>query len=189
MPPPKKNARAGHTTNRPADVESLRRPSARPPCRLEQQHETERRDVPPSPERSALMGRIRGRDTAPEMLVRRMAHALGFRFRLHVRGLPGRPDIVFPAHRKIIFVNGCFWHRHLGCVKTTTPKTRIAFWQAKFDGNVARDVRTTTELRRAGWDVLIVWECQTNDPVALSKALTMFLGAPSPRRVPRIAAQ
>ena len=109
-------------------------------------------------ERSALMARIRGANTKPEVLVRSALHHAGFRFRIHNRTLPGRPDIVLPKHRTVIFVHGCFWHRH-GCALSSEPATRRAFWREKFTRNVARDKRTAAALRRAGWRVLTVWEC------------------------------
>lgn len=122
------------------------------------------------------MARIGPRDTKPEMVVRRLLHAIGRRFRLHRRDLPGTPDIVLPASRKAIFVHGCFWHRHEGCAKATTPKTRAEFWQEKFDRNVARDARKEAELRAAGWDVTTVWECETRDLAALEIRLRDWLG-------------
>lgn len=114
--------------------------------------------------RSRNMAKIRGRDTGPEMRVRRAAHALGLRFRLCRRQLPGTPDLVFPGRRVALFVHGCFWHRHPGCRFATTPKTRADFWQAKFEGNVARDARKEDELRLAGWMPVTIWECETRDP-------------------------
>ena len=128
-------------------------------------------ELPISPERSALMAKVGPRDTKPEMVVRRMLHALGYRFRLHRRDLPGTPDIVLPASRKAIFVHGCFWHRHEGCRKASVPKTRIEFWQDKFDRNVERDHRKENELRGAGWDVLTVWECETRDVEHIKRKL------------------
>jgi len=125
--------------------------------------------------RSALMRRVRGRDTSPERAVRRAAHSLGYRFRLHRRDLPGTPDLVFPRLRKAIFVHGCFWHRHAGCRRTTTPKTRAAYWCEKFDQNIRRDRRNLAALRRLGWDVLVVWECETFDAPGLLARLTRFL--------------
>lgn len=110
------------------------------------------------------MARIRGRDTRPEMAVRHFAHALGFRYRLHRRDLPGTPDIVFTRFHTVIFVHGCFWHRHEGCRRATMPKTRRDFWQAKFNANVERDRRNIATLEAAGWTVIVIWECQ-----ALSK--------------------
>lgn len=122
------------------------------------------------------MARIGPRDTKPEMVVRHLLHAIGRRFRLHRRDLPGTPDIVLPGSRKAIFVHGCFWHRHEGCARATTPKTRAEFWQEKFDRNVARDERKEAELRAAGWDVTTVWECETRDPATLEIRLRDWLG-------------
>jgi DNA mismatch endonuclease (patch repair protein) len=128
------------------------------------------------------MARVRQRDTKPELLVRRIAHALGFRFRLHRRDLPGTPDLVFPRLKKIVLVHGCFWHRHEGCSHATTPKTRKSFWLSKFDANVARDKRTTAELQRLGWNVLIVWECEARESHSLRRRLGKFLGRATARR-------
>ena len=110
--------------------------------------------------RSRNMAAIRGKDTAPELAVRRILHAMGLRFRLHRKDLPGRPDIVLPKHRTVVFVHGCFWHRHEDCRYTTTPKTRQEFWQAKFAANVERDRRNRTDLQQLGWRVIVVWECE-----------------------------
>lgn len=110
--------------------------------------------------RSWNMSRIKGRDTGPELLLRSCLHRAGFRFRLHAKDLPGRPDIVLPKYRSIIFVHGCFWHRHAGCKNATTPTTRREFWQDKFDGNVSRDQRNCAQLTAIGWNVLTVWECE-----------------------------
>ena len=117
------------------------------------------------------MAKVRGKNTKPEMAVRRAAHALGLRFRLHRRDLAGTPDLVFPKRKVALFVHGCFWHRHEGCSKASTPKTRVAFWQAKFDRNTARDGRTAEALQAAGWTVATVWECETRDPAALIRQL------------------
>ena len=137
------------------------------------------------PKRSAIMAAVGQKDTKPEMVVRRLAHALGYRFRLHRKDLPGRPDLVFPGRRKVIFVHGCFWHRHQGCRKASMPKTRSDFWNAKFEANVARDARVERALEEAGWDVEVVWECQTKEPSELAERLTGFLdGEPSERRKP-----
>lgn len=106
------------------------------------------------------MARIGQKNTKPELLVRGALHRLGFRFRLHKRDLPGRPDIVLPKYRTVIFVHGCFWHRHPGCRRTTTPATRKAFWLNKFEANIARDRKATETLERAGWNVLVLWECE-----------------------------
>lgn len=125
--------------------------------------------------RSALMRRVRGKDTKPERAVRRAAHSLGYRFRLHRRDLPGTPDLTFPRLRKVVFVHGCFWHRHAGCSRTTTPKTRAAYWCEKFEQNVQRDRRNTSALRALGWKVLVVWECETFDRTGLLATLSRFL--------------
>lgn len=114
-----------------------------------------------SPEqRSEVMSRIRSKDTKPEMVVRRHLHALGFRYRLHSSKLPGHPDIVLPKWHTVIFVNGCFWHRHEGCKTATMPKSNVEFWQAKFDRNVARDKKEHAALEAAGWHVIVIWECE-----------------------------
>ena len=115
------------------------------------------------PARSAQMALVRGKDTKPEMVVRRLVHALGYRFRLHRKDLPGRPDIVLPRLRKAIEVRGCFWHQHPdpSCWRARVPKTRQDFWLPKLDGNVARDAANEDALRGLGWDLLVVWECET----------------------------
>lgn len=105
------------------------------------------------------MAAIKGKDTTPELIVRRMLHASGFRFRLHRRDLPGRPDIVLPKYKTVIFVHGCFWHRH-NCRYFKWPTTRAEFWRAKILSNVTRDKRNRRQLRRLGWSVIVVWECQ-----------------------------
>lgn len=110
-------------------------------------------------ERRALMGRFRGRDTKPELLVRRALHRLGRRFRLHRRDLPGRPDIVLSRDRTVVFVHGCFWHAHEGCPAARVPKTKPDFWAAKFADNRARDARVEAELAALGWRVVTLWEC------------------------------
>lgn len=106
------------------------------------------------------MSRIRARDTGPEILLRSLLHRAGFRFRLHAKGLPGKPDIVLPKYHTAIFVHGCFWHRHEKCRNATTPSTRTEFWQAKFNGTVERDKRNTAALEATGWTVITVWECE-----------------------------
>jgi len=128
--------------------------------------------------RSRLMGRIRGKDTKPELIVRRLAHSLGYRFRLHRVGLPGRPDLVFPRYRTVVFVHGCFWHRHPGCPCAAVPKTRPEFWAAKFVSNVARDARNQAELRKLGWSVVVLWECEVEKPHFVAKQLHRALRAP-----------
>lgn len=131
-------------------------------------------------QRHRCMSHIRGKDTAPEWTVRRMVHAMGFRYRLHVKGLPGKPDLVLPRHRKVIFVHGCFWHAH-GCRAGGghAPATHARFWKTKFAKNVARDQATLRRLWQAGWRTLVVWECETKDPDRLHALLTTFLAPPS----------
>ena len=125
--------------------------------------------------RSAMMARIRGRDTAPELAVRRIAHRMGLRFRLHRKNLPGRPDLVFPKHRLAVFVHGCFWHRHEGCRYASTPKSRAAFWTEKFAANVKRDARQEAALRTLGWQILVIWQCETKDEAAVERRLTELI--------------
>lgn len=132
-------------------------------------------DVFTKNERSALMARIQAKDTKPELLVRRLIHGLGYRYRLHRKALPGTPDLVFPSRKKVIFVHGCFWHRHEGCNFATMPKTRVAFWKKKFDSNVHRDLRVQEELDLLGWQSLIIWECETKSLENLAKTVHEFL--------------
>ena len=110
------------------------------------------------------MSRIRGKDTTPEMVVRSMLHRMGYRFRLHARDLPGRPDIVLPKYRTVVFIHGCFWHRHKGCRNSTTPTNNRRFWVEKLEGNAARDKVRAQALRKLGWRVMVVWECETEKP-------------------------
>lgn len=121
------------------------------------------------------MSRIAGRNTKPELVVRSTLHRLSYRFRLHRRDLPGKPDIILPKHRAVVFVHGCFWHRHSRCKYAYTPKSNLPFWQAKFEGNVQRDRIAARRLRKLGWRVVVVWECQTTDTAALAKRLTEAL--------------
>ena len=130
------------------------------------------------PKRSWLMSRVRGKNTSPEMRVRSMLHKRGYRYRLHSDSLPGRPDIVFPSRKTVIFIHGCFWHRHEGCSKTTTPRTRRQFWQEKFDQNVERDRNVRRTLRKLGWKVITVWECETFNADKLLGFLVRVLGSP-----------
>jgi DNA mismatch endonuclease (patch repair protein) len=123
------------------------------------------------------MRRIRAVNTSPELIVRRLVHSMGFRFRLHAKSLPGRPDLVFPRLRKIILVHGCFWHSHEGCSETHMPKTRRRYWRPKLEGNMRRDLENTTKLEQLGWKILIVWECETPEEGALKKRLKRFLGS------------
>lgn len=124
------------------------------------------------------MARIGPKDSSPELRVRKVLHRLGYRFRLHRRELPGTPDICFIRKQKVIFVHGCFWHRHDGCKKTTSPKTRVNFWEEKFVANKARDGRNIVALNKMGWKVAVVWECESNDPELLERKLKRFLGSP-----------
>ncbi len=117
-------------------------------------------DVVDPATRSRMMSGIRGKDTIPEMLVRRFLHARGFRYRLHIKTLPGTPDLVLRKYRAVIFVHGCFWHRHPGCPKAAKPKSNIRFWKDKLEGNAARDRKNIAALKKLGWRCLIVWECQ-----------------------------
>jgi DNA mismatch endonuclease, patch repair protein len=125
--------------------------------------------------RSALMARVRQRDSVPELLVRRLLFSRGWRYRLHARGLPGTPDIVFPRLRAAIFVHGCFWHGHQGCALATVPKTRTEFWNQKVEDNRRRDAGAEERLRTMGWSVLTVWQCETKDQQSLAEKLTCFL--------------
>ena len=127
------------------------------------------------PLRSALMSRVRQKDTTPEIIVRKLLHALGYRFRLHRNDLPGRPDIVLPPRKSVVFVHGCFWHHHPNCRKATIPKTRTDFWIEKFEKNKERDRRKISELKKLGWRVLVIWECETTQPRKTEKRLSTFL--------------
>ena len=125
--------------------------------------------------RSRNMARVKSRDTKPERIIRRLLHGMGYRFRLHRKDLPGRPDIVLPKHHKIIFAHGCFWHGHPGCRRSVRPSTNQEFWNKKIDANIARDAYNATELERAGWEVLTVWECQTRSEENLRAMLAEFI--------------
>ena len=126
-------------------------------------------------ERSRVMAAVKSRDTTPELIVRHIVHSLGFRFRLHQRGLPGTPDIVLPKFRKIINVHGCFWHMHACQRRRKAPVKRAGYWNKKLLSNVERDRRSIKRLRREGWSVLVVWECQTRNLTRLSGRLLRFL--------------
>jgi DNA mismatch endonuclease (patch repair protein) len=121
-------------------------------------------DIVDQQTRSRMMAGIRGKNTKPELALRRAMHAHGFRFRLHSRKVHGQPDLVLPKHHAVVFVHGCFWHRHEGCRYITTPSTRQEFWQAKFEANVARDSAVRTTLLESGWRVATVWECALRKP-------------------------
>lgn len=128
-------------------------------------------------QRSARMSLIKGKDSKPELLVRRLVHAMGYRYRLHVKGLPGRPDLVFRSRQKIIFVHGCFWHRHQSpiCKLARLPKSRLDFWLPKLESNRVRDIHIQKALRAAGWRILVVWECQLGNIERLENKLRVFL--------------
>ncbi|MFK7817872.1 MAG: very short patch repair endonuclease [Planctomycetaceae bacterium] len=133
-------------------------------------------DVHSKQTRSFNMSRIRGKDTKPELIVRSLVHRMGYRFRLHVKDLPGKPDLVLPRHDRIIFVHGCYWHMHRCRYGRVVPKTNTEFWQNKRLGNVERDRRNLRRLRRDGWRVMVVWECWTRDEPKLIARLQKFLG-------------
>lgn len=124
---------------------------------------------PVDPARSAQMARVRGRDTKPEMRVRKELHAAGLRYRLHDRRLPGVPDLVFPSRRIALFVHGCFWHRHPGCAAARMPTSRLEFWGPKLAGNFERDKRNRAALKAAGWEVKVILECETRDPEIVAR--------------------
>ena len=120
------------------------------------------------------MGRVRDKDTEPENRVRKIAHSLGYRFRLYAEELPGKPDLVFPRHRKVIFVHGCFWHGHSGCRKAKRPTTNREFWDQKLSSNIERDRRNVIALLEAGWNSLIIWECETGDRDLVEQMMRRF---------------
>ena len=128
--------------------------------------------------RRAVMRANAGKNTKPEIMVRRILHAMGYRFRVHRRDLPGTPDITFPSRRKVIQVHGCFWHQHPGCRKASPPATRVEFWASKFTKNKERDRRTLMQLIALGWSVMVVWECELKDAADLRRRMSDFLGPP-----------
>jgi DNA mismatch endonuclease (patch repair protein) len=128
-------------------------------------------------ERSERMARIRARDTKPELLVRRLVHRCGFRFRLHGKNLPGKPDLVFLGRKKAIFVHGCFWHRHPRCTLARLPKSRLEFWVPKLTENRQRDLRNIRSLKRLGWKAQVVWECELRHVDLLEQKIRLFLEA------------
>ncbi|MCA2971025.1 MAG: DNA mismatch endonuclease Vsr [Acidobacteriaceae bacterium] len=131
-------------------------------------------DSLPPERRSENMRRIRSQNTAPEMIVRRMVHAMGYRYRLHVKNLPGKPDLVFPRLRKVIEVYGCFWHGHTACREGRMPATRPEYWVPKLEANRQRDRANRRRLRVLGWSILVIWECETGDRERLQKRLGKF---------------
>lgn len=138
-------------------------------------------DIYSRDKRSQIMARVRASGTRPELVVRQVAHRLGYRFRLHRKDLPGRPDLVFPRHRKVVLVHGCFWHGHENCRKARRPGSNAAFWDAKLARNIERDRQTLTALTCSGWRVLTVWECETRRPEQLAERLRGFLSSANPK--------
>ncbi len=126
--------------------------------------------------RSANMRAVKARNTRPELIVRRMSHSFGYRFRLHVSCLPGKPDLVFPLRRKVIFVNGCFWHHHHCKHGQQVPSTNRAFWKQKIAGNTKRDIENLRLLKEEGWRCMTIWECETKSPNKLAARIRRFLG-------------
>jgi DNA mismatch endonuclease (patch repair protein) len=132
-------------------------------------------DVFTMEKRSWIMSRVKGLDTKPELLVRSFVHRMGFRFRVHRRDLPGKPDIVMPRHGKVIFVHGCFWHGHTRCPRSKRPTTNMSFWNRKLDRNIKRDKLCRRKLCSMGWKVLVIWQCETRRPEKLLGKLERFL--------------
>lgn len=122
------------------------------------------------------MSKVGSRNTKPELAVRRAAHRAGLRFRLHRKDLPGTPDLIFPRYRLAVFVHGCFWHRHRGCKRTTTPVSNAPKWQEKFERNQVRDTKVTADLEALGWDVLVIWECETRDETSVGAKIVARIG-------------
>ncbi len=128
-------------------------------------------DIVSESQRSYNMSRIRGKDTKPELKVRSLLHKMGYRFRLHAKNLPGKPDIVLKKHNTAIFVHGCFWHRHKGCKYAYKPKSNVDFWEKKFDDNVKRHREVTGQLKKLGWYVYVIWECETKNEIKLNNII------------------
>lgn len=128
-----------------------------------------------SQERSRIMSRVKGKNTKPEKVVRSLLHLMGYRFRLHRKDLPGKPDIVLPKHRKVVFVHGCFWHGHENCRRAARPQANADFWNKKIDSNIARDANTQVELEKLGWQFLVIWQCEMKDVEKLRQRLAGFL--------------
>lgn len=133
-------------------------------------------DTALSSKRSAMMRSVKGKNTKPEMVVRRLLHAAGYRFRTNCSEITGTPDLVFTKRKKVIFIHGCFWHRHQGCSRSSTPKTNVSFWETKFRRNKERDEVVRSSLQDDGWTVLIVWECEVKKVESLLERLRHFLG-------------
>ena len=144
-------------------------------------------DIMTSEQRSERMSRVRNKDSKPEMRVRSLLHCLGFRFRLHVTSLPAKPDIVLRRHAKVILMHGCYWHRHGVCRPLSIPENNSDFWRKKFAENVKRDRRNIRQLKKLGWGVLVIWECQTTDAEKLEAIVLKFLNPDGRRANPSIA--
>jgi DNA mismatch endonuclease (patch repair protein) len=132
-------------------------------------------DVFSREKRKQIMSRVSDKDTKPELIVRSVLHRLGYRFRLHRKDLPGKPDILLPKYKKVILVHGCFWHGHAGCSRSKRPSTNKEFWNNKLDKNIKRDFNNIEQLKNLGWDVLVIWSCEVNDTDNLKKIITRFL--------------
>lgn len=132
-------------------------------------------DVFTADKRSQIMSRVRGYDTFPELAVRSLLHRMGYRFRVHQDRLPGNPDIVLHKYKKVIFINGCFWHGHKGCTRSKRPTSNVFFWTKKLEGNIQRDRRKLRELKRLGWNYLIIWQCQIKDKDRLKSRIRRFM--------------
>ncbi len=126
-------------------------------------------------ERSAQMRLIRSKDTKPELIIRKALYALGYRYRLHAKNLPGHPDLAFPSRKKVIYVHGCFWHRHPGCKKNRTPKSKLEYWEPKFASNIERDLRNQQDLQKMGWQFMVIWECELKNMAELIDRIVTFL--------------
>jgi len=138
-----------------------------------------RMDTRTSEQRSRIMAAVGTKNTGPELIVRRLLTSWGYRYRLHRRDLPGRPDVVFPGRRKVLFVHGCFWHGH-NCSKGRLPKSRIEYWRTKINSNVDRDTRAIADLKQLGWSSAVIWQCETKDPDTLALRLRAILGETGP---------
>jgi DNA mismatch endonuclease (patch repair protein) len=143
-------------------------------------------DVFSREKRSQIMSRVSGKNTKPELIVRSLLHRMGYRFRLHRSDLPGKPDIVLPKYKKVIFVHGCFWHGHIDCQRSKRPTTNKNFWHEKLDGNIARDKVTIRNIRELGWDALVVWSCEVKDMNQLGNIIIAFLETPKKTKKSRV---
>jgi DNA mismatch endonuclease, patch repair protein len=131
-------------------------------------------DIMPPERRSQIMSHIRGKNTTPELIVRKLVYSLGYRYRLHYAKLPGKPDLVFPGRKKVIFVHGCFWHHHEGCKKSKLPSSNVEFWQDKIIANVHRDNKTHEALSQLGWKYMVIWQCEIKLP-GIEERIKIFL--------------